>query len=98
MAAPEFDLRIGSAAKRDFKKLDKKEQRVLKKAIEALRENPFPDDAEKMKGYKDVWRIRKGQYRIGYRVDKKSVVVLVLRIGDRKEIYGLIAQLLKRGR
>ena len=54
--------------------------------IEKL-EAPFSRPYEKLKGYSDVYRIRVGDYRIIYYVDKKGKIVLVLRVDLRKRVY-----------
>jgi len=58
------------------------EQRML-----ALAENPRPPGCKKLKDTEGTWRIRVGVYRVLYDIDDSSVMVTVLRIGHRKEIY-----------
>jgi len=55
--------------------------------IDALADNPRPSGAEKLKGAKDLWRIRSGNYRIIYTIQDEALLVLVIRIGHRREVY-----------
>jgi mRNA interferase RelE/StbE len=47
----------------------------------------LPEGCRKLKGEEDVYRVRKGNYRIIYEVTEKKLIVLVLKIGHRKDIY-----------
>lgn len=55
--------------------------------IDALRTNPLPRGIKKMKGYKDYYRLRKGDYRIVYKVEFKIVTITIIQLGHRKDIY-----------
>lgn len=46
-----------------------------------------PPGCKKLKGYKNAWRIRIGDYRVIYEVDDKVLHILVIAIGHRKNIY-----------
>jgi mRNA interferase RelE/StbE len=66
---------------------DAKLKKRLDDAIEALSDDPRPQGCRKLAGTSDRYRIRVGDYRIIYRVDDGKVVVLVLLIGHRREVY-----------
>jgi mRNA interferase RelE/StbE len=55
--------------------------------VEALDENPFPAGSRKLKGEERAYRIRVGDYRIIYDVLRDVLVVLVLSVGHRKDVY-----------
>ncbi len=77
-------------AKKDLEKIDKLWQRRIKKNLQMLSENPalLKNKITKLKGkYKDYFRLRVGNYRVIFRVEKKKLVILVVRIAHRKEIY-----------
>lgn len=59
---------------------------VLKKSILELGDNPRPHGYEKLKGV-EAYRIRAGNYRIIYEIHESIITVIVIDIGDRKEIY-----------
>ena len=66
---------------------DAKLKKRLDDAIEALSDDPRPQGCRKLAGTSDRYRIRVGDYRIIYRIDDGKVVVLVLLIGHRREVY-----------
>ena len=57
-----------------------------------LAENPRIQAVEKLAGYEDLFRLRVGNFRVIFEVHEAEVVVLIVRIGDRKEIYRLISK------
>lgn len=60
--------------------------RVLRK-MESLSENPRPAGCKKLKGYRDLWRIRVGDWRILYIIYDGAKLVSVTRIAHRREVY-----------
>jgi mRNA interferase RelE/StbE len=59
--------------------------RVVRR-LEALADNPRPAKCKKLKGYKDHWRVRVGDWRVVY-IDDTARVVSVMRIAHRREVY-----------
>ncbi len=55
--------------------------------IDFLQTNPMPHGIKKMKGYKDYYRLRRGDYRIVYKVEFKIVIITIIQIGHRKDVY-----------
>jgi mRNA interferase RelE/StbE len=49
--------------------------------------NQFPPGTEKLSAATDLWRIRIGDYRVIYTVQRKELLVLVLKVGHRREVY-----------
>ncbi len=65
-------------------------------AVRALATDPRPPGCKKLSGTRTTfWRIRVGDWRLVYTVDDARLYVLVVRAGDRKEIYRLLADLLR---
>ena len=60
--------------------------RVLQK-MEALRHAPRPAGCKKLKGYKDQWRVRAGDWRVVYIIDDAAKLVSITRIAHRREVY-----------
>jgi mRNA interferase RelE/StbE len=60
--------------------------RVVRK-IESLADEPRPAGCKKLKGYKDQWRVRVGDWRIVYIVDDAARLISVTRIAHRREVY-----------
>jgi len=82
-----YRIEFSSRAAREFRKLTPDIQRRLDPALQALAQNPRPPGCKKLSGEESVWRIRVGNYRVVYYIQDKQLLVLVLKIGDRKEIY-----------
>jgi mRNA interferase RelE/StbE len=61
--------------------------RVVHK-LESLADNPRPAGCKKLKGYKDQWRVRVGDWRVVYVIDDTAKLVTVTRIAHRREVYG----------
>lgn len=57
------------------------------RAIVALAETPRPPGCRKLTGYEDVFRIRVGRYRILYSIEEDRVLVIVLKVGHRRDVY-----------
>jgi mRNA interferase RelE/StbE len=55
--------------------------------MEFLRHNPKPAGCKKLKGYKDQWRIRVGDWRVLYIIDDAARLVSVTRIAHRRDVY-----------
>lgn len=82
-----YKITFAPSAAREFKKLPKELQQRLRPAIDSLATEPRPPGVIKLTGQADLYRIREGDYRIVYTVEDGVLVVLVVAIGDRKEIY-----------
>ena len=82
-----YRIEIDRRALKVLASLPKKIQRQIAARIDSLAEEPFPPDAQQIKGQEDIWRIRSGSYRIAYTVRRKVLCVLVLQVGDRKDFY-----------
>ena len=76
-------------AQRDLKRLPREVQKRLLIRLEALAEDPRPPSADMLAGPVNIWRVRVGDYRIVYTIKDDILLVLVLRIGHRREIYRL---------
>ena len=60
--------------------------RVVSK-LEALGRTPRPAGCKKLKGYKDQWRVRAGDWRVVYIIDDAAKLISVTRIAHRREVY-----------
>ena len=59
----------------------------MQKAIVALAITPRPPKVKKLKGQRDYWRIRIGDYRVLYTINDKTRVIDIVRVGHRREVY-----------
>ena len=81
-----FELRFKPSVAKDLRGIPKTEVRRLLKRIEVLRDDPRPAGCEKLTG-RELYRIRQGVYRIVYSVDDAHVVIEVIKVGHRREVY-----------
>ena len=83
-----YRLEIRPSVEKALRKIrDAKLQRRLDDALGKLAENPRRAGAEKMAGLQNRYRFRVGDYRIIYEIHDAVLLVVILAIGDRKEIY-----------
>jgi len=82
-----YTLQFKPLALRQLEKLPREAQKRLAAKIESLRDDPFPAGCKKMAGLADTWRIRAGDYRVVYQVHRGVLLVLVLTVGHRKDVY-----------
>jgi mRNA interferase RelE/StbE len=82
-----YRIELTPKAERDFKSLDGSVRRRIKQRIDSLAENPFPSGIKKIEGEDELYRLRVGDYRILYQVKGKILLVLIIGIGHRRDIY-----------
>lgn len=82
-----YALQFKPAGLRQLEKLPRDVQKRVAAKLERLRENPFPEGCKKLSGVPDAWRIRVGDYRVVYQVHRGTLLVLVLTVGHRREVY-----------
>jgi mRNA interferase RelE/StbE len=82
-----YSILLAPPAERQLKALTEPVQKRIVKRLRTLKENPRPHGVKKLAGEEDLYRIREGNYRIIYTIQAKQLIVLVVKIGDRKEIY-----------
>ena len=86
--AEKYKLQIKESAVKELGSLGtKKDRGKIATRISALADDPRPQGSEKLAGAEDKYRVRQGNYRIVYSVDDRSRIVLITKIGDRKEVY-----------
>jgi mRNA interferase RelE/StbE len=82
-----YTVQLAPAAKRQLRKLDRSIQERVIRRLDKLKKDPRPPGVEKMEGDESTYRIRMGEYRIVYEIQNKVLVVLVLKVGHRREVY-----------
>ncbi len=82
-----YEVRIAPLARRQIKKLPQGVQRTLVQAMTLLGDDPRPHGVEKMTGGENEYRIREGDYRVVYTIRDAALIVLIVRVGHRKDIY-----------
>ena len=82
-----YRLEFTTGADRQFRNLPKDVQERLTPHIDALIRNPRPSGIKKLKGDDNAYRLRVGDYRVLYEIHDMRLLVLVVKIGHRREIY-----------
>ena len=89
MATPErYVVTLSLRARRETRRLDRQVLARIAKAIDTLVENPRPPGCLKVKNRENLWRIRVGDWRIGYEIDDAARTVTIIIVGHRREFYG----------
>ncbi len=81
-----YQVELSSHAKRQGDKLSQDVKRRIIQALRRLSKDPFPHGAHKLEG-SEYYRLRVGDYRIIYEVHENKLLILVIRIGHRKDVY-----------
>ncbi len=82
-----YKLEIKDVAEKSLSKIPQPYRERIKKKIYSLADNPFPPDSKKLKESDNLRRVRVGQYRVIYEVKKDEILVLIVKIGHRKDVY-----------
>ncbi|WP_284980430.1 type II toxin-antitoxin system RelE/ParE family toxin [Arthrobacter sp. fls2-241-R2A-200] len=82
-----YAVQVDQAALRQLRKLDPQARQRVGAAIELLSENPRPPGAKKLVGGDREWRVRTGDYRVIYEIHDNVLTVLVVSVGNRRDIY-----------
>lgn len=87
MTAPAWRVALTPAAAKALAAFDKPTRVRLAAAIDALANEPHPHGSIKLTGGAGEWRIRVGEYRIVYEIHGGRLLVLVIRVAHRREVY-----------
>ena len=82
-----FRIEVSATAEKQIRRLPREAQIRVLQAIQPLATQPTPPGSRKVRGYDDVFRIRVGIYRILYRVEGRRLLIIILKIGHRRDIY-----------
>ena len=82
-----YTLEIMPSAGRELDALDDALFARIDRKILTLAENPRPPGCKKLRGYKDHWRIRAGDWRVLYLIDDVAKRVSITRVAHRREVY-----------
>ena len=84
---PKYSLEIKPSAQKELDELEDPVFARIDTKILALASDPRPAGCKKLKGYKDQWRIRVGDYRVIYIIDDDSKTVTVTHVAHRRDVY-----------
>ena len=87
-----YSVSLSSRAGKETRNLDRQTLARIAKAIDNLADNPRPSGCLKVKTAETLWRIRVGDWRIGYEIDDAARAVKIITIGHRREFYDQVEQ------
>jgi mRNA interferase RelE/StbE len=82
-----YKIELKPSAVRDLRRLPHSTQKRIAQKIDALPNNPFPHGSKKLEATGNFWRIRVGDYRVIYQVYKEKLMIYVVRIKHRGDVY-----------
>ena len=82
-----YRIEFKPSAAKEFSQLPKNIQKRITAKVNTLADNPRPRGVEKLEGRENRYRIRVGDYRVTYEIHDEVLLVLVVRIGHRREVY-----------
>lgn len=82
-----YSVRLAPAAVRQLRKLDPAGRRRVQAAIDLLADDPRPPSARQLLGGAGEWRVRTGDFRIVYEIRDAELIVLVVKVGHRRDVY-----------
>lgn len=82
-----YQLKIKKSAEKELANFPLESILKIRELILILNDNPYPAGFKKLKGFKNLYRIRSGTYRIIYSVQHNLLVIEVLKIAHRKDAY-----------
>lgn len=81
-----YTVRILRRAQKNLARVPKDDYLRIRDAIRSLADDPRPSGVRKLSG-RSGWRLRVGRYRVLYEIEDRQLVILVLDVGQRREIY-----------
>ena len=84
-----YNIKFNKRYLKDLQKIPQKAQKQIRESVLALANNPRPYGSKKLQGSKKdpLYRIRCGDYRVVYTVQDDILLVLVIEVGHRRDIY-----------
>ncbi len=82
-----YEIEVSRTAEKQLRKLPRDDQERVVRRMLLLAEDPIPRGSRKLTGYDDVYRVRVGRYRILYSVSRHRLVIVILKIGYRRDAY-----------
>lgn len=87
-----YSVTYKNSAAKTLRKLDRQYQQAIITAIGDLAKEPRPYGAKKLQGGRGEYRLRVGSYRVIYEIQDQKLIILVLTIGHRREVYQIHKQ------
>jgi len=84
-----YRIEFVKSARKEFERLPARTRTKTAEALDLLSQNPYSEllRIKKLKGAENLYRIRLGDYRVVYEIRNERLIVLVIKIGHRREVY-----------
>ena len=84
-----YSVEFVRSARKEFERLPSKARNKVVDALQLLAVNPYSEllNIKKLKGAEDVFRIRVGDYRVLYEIRNEKLIVVVIKVAHRSEVY-----------
>ena len=81
-----YKIVFKKSVSKDFKKIPKKDAVRILKVIQSLADDPHPPQSKKLSG-QERYRLRQGSYRVLYSIEDEKLVITVVKVGNRRDVY-----------
>lgn len=91
-----YRIEVAPAAERQLRRFDATVRKRVGMRIRSLTEDPRPHGAKQLSARENLWRIRVASHRVVYQIQDTRLIVLVLRVGHRRDVYRQLDRLRER--
>ena len=82
-----YNILYKKSVEKELRKLPKSTLTAIVSKIQKLAENPKPNGSVKLRGATNLYRIRFSDYRIIYRINDGELVIIVIKVANRRDVY-----------
>lgn len=82
-----YSIEVSATAEKQLRKLSQKDQISVLKRIQELSREPRPNHSRKLRGLDNIYRVRVGNYRVLYSIENKHLIIIILKVGHRRDVY-----------
>ena len=82
-----YEIQIAKSVLKTLKTLPAIDVKKIISTIQALALDPFPNGCRKISGEQSTYRVRQGNYRVIYEIEDHKMLILILKVGHRKDVY-----------
>jgi mRNA interferase RelE/StbE len=82
-----YTVQFEKRALKELSKLSSASVKLILAKIDSLSIDPYQTGIKKLKGFENVFRARAGNYRILYEINDGKLIIMIVAIGDRKDVY-----------
>ncbi len=87
MLIAKYEIIYKKSVDKDLRKLPLAIRKIIVSKIQALATDPHPAGATKLRGSADLFRLRHSDYRVIYQIQKGKLILLIIKVGHRREVY-----------